>query len=287
MRAFCPCHVTGFFALRGKEQTLLSEGCGVVLSAGATTAAILGDNQIFINGVRSSAPTSATVVQTLTNEPMSVSTSLSLPTSCGFGTSGAGALSTALAVSGTLKLGYSLNTLRDITQRAEIKHQTGVGDVVAQALGGVVIRSQQRTDRIPVPPLAVSLLIFGPIPTAQIIGDKKAVRAINAHGIQALKSLNKKPTFNHFMNLSREFATNSGLMSEQALDAIEAVEATGGLASMAMIGDAIFAIDPAGALDEFKHVVKTTLYHCGAHVITDVSDDAQSRTRHYNGKTVL
>ncbi|MGZ7181147.1 MAG: pantoate kinase [Halobacteriota archaeon] len=270
MRAFCPCHVTGFFALRDKGQTMLSEGCGIVLSAGATTDATIGRDSVFINGERSDAPTTATVVDLLTDTPIDVWTSLSLPMSCGFGTSGAGALSTALAINGTLKLNYSLNTLRSIAQRAEIVQKTGVGDVIAQVIGGLVLRRLDGIDRIPVPPIAISLAIFGEIPTAQIISDKEIMRAINTHGTHALKSLDRKPTFEAFMHLSKEFAFNSGVISDRARDAIETVEAAGGLASMAMLGDAVFALDPFGALNEFKNVVTTTVYHCGAHLVGPV-----------------
>jgi len=270
MRAFCPCHVTGFFALRDKGQTILSEGCGIVLSAGATTDASVGSDSVFINGDRSDAPTTATVVELLTDKPLDIRTSLSLPMSCGFGTSGAGALSTALAINDTLKLNYSLNTLRSIAQRAEIVQKTGVGDVIAQVIGGLVLRRLDGVDRIPVPPTAISLAIFGEIPTAQIISDKEIMRAINTHGTHAIKSLDRKPTFETFMHLSKEFAYNSGVVSDRARDAIETVEAAGGLASMAMLGDAVFAVDPSGALDEFKNVVTTTVCHCSAHLVDPI-----------------
>ncbi len=267
MRAFCPCHVTGFFALHTAGRTTLSEGCGIVLSAGATTNAELGSGSIHINGMRAAAPTTAAVVEMLTGEHLDISTSLSLPTSCGFGTSGAGALSTALAVNEALHLNYSLNTLRDIAQRTEIASHTGVGDVIAEALGGVVIRRKRGTDRIPTPSVKISLVAFGELPTSQVITDRDIMQTINTHGVRALKRLNKKPTFETFMMLSNEFAYKSGLMSEKVRDAIEAVEAAGGLASMAMLGDAVFAVDPSGALEEFNNVVVTTISHCGAHIV--------------------
>ncbi len=287
MEAFCPCHVTGFFALRGEAHAISSEGCGIVLSLGASTEAGLGNGATYINGALSNAPTTAAAVELLTTQPMNIETSLPLPTSCGFGTSGAGALSTALAVNETLKLNYSFNALRNIAQRAEIACQTGVGDVVAQATGGVVMRLQGGTDRIVVPPVKISLVAFGKIPTAQIIQDKEIMRTINELGINALKSLNKTPTFNAFMTLSKEFACKSGLMSEKARDAIEAVEATGGSASMAMLGDAVFAIDPSGALDTFKNVMTATIYPCGAHVIGSAGRNLSSKVHNSRGENAV
>jgi len=59
-----------------------------------------------------------------------------------------------------------------------------------------------------------------------------------------LKLLNplKKPTFSRFMQLSKEFSEKTGLLSSMTADAIKAVESAGGMASMAMLGDAVFAV---------------------------------------------
>ena len=53
-------------------------------------------------------------------------------------------------------------------------------------------------------------------------------------------------------------------MSEKVRDAVEAVEASGGLASMVMLGDAIFAIDSSDVLREFGEVRDTRINNCGA-----------------------
>jgi pantoate kinase len=69
------------------------------------------------------------------------------------------------------------------------------------------------------------------------------------------------------MKLSREFAFNTGLMSDKVKDAIEAVEASGGLASMVMLGDAIFAVDSSEVLREFGEVRNTRINNCGANLV--------------------
>ncbi len=56
-------------------------------------------------------------------------------------------------------------------------------------------------------------------------------------------------------------------MSPELKDAIEAVEAAGGLASQAMLGNAVFAIDDSGALSEFKDVRKSRISSAGAHLL--------------------
>jgi len=267
MKAFCPFHITGFFGIRGNEKTASSIGCGIVIAEGATTEAVEGSGSVFINGVRSAAPTTATVMTSLADNKADIRTDVPIPISCGFGTSGAGALGAALALSGLRSSSLSFNALCGIAQRAEIVNKTGVGDVVAQAIGGVVIRRLESVDRIPMPPRTLSFVIFGQLSTAQVIADREMMRGINTCGSRALKRLDKKPTFDEFMSLSKEFAYETGLLGGKARDAVEAVEAAGGSASMAMLGDAVFAIDPGNALSEFGDARRTRIYNCGAHLI--------------------
>jgi len=83
-----------------------------------------------------------------------------------------------------------------------------------------------------------------------------------------LKGLLKRPTFRNFMQLCRSFTVQSGLASDWAMQAIEAVEAAGGLASMIMLGDAVFAWGrgSAGALKDFGEVHTTTISQRGANL---------------------
>jgi len=267
MKAFCPFHITGFFALKQNGNTLSSIGCGVVIADGATTEAFAGGGRVQINGETSAAPTTRTVLSSLSDGQADIETELAGPISCGLGTSGAGALSTALSLNELWKLNLSFNALRAIAQRAEIVNQTGVGDVIAQSVGGVVIRRERSTDRIPTAPLEISYLAFGPLSTKDILADPRTLVTIEKCGSTALKKLIRRPTFHEFMRLSRRFSHDTELLSEEARDAVEAVEAAGGCASMAMLGDAVYAIDPTDALGEFGSVRKTTIYNCGAHLV--------------------
>jgi pantoate kinase len=69
------------------------------------------------------------------------------------------------------------------------------------------------------------------------------------------------------MRLSRQFACDTELISLKAQDAVEAVEANGGVASMAMLGDAVYAVDPANALNAFGKVRKTIIFNRGAYLV--------------------
>jgi len=133
---------------------------------------------------------------------------------------------------------------------AEVTSGTGLGDVAGMNSGGVEIRLRPgvpfAVDRIPVPQTFIYYVYFGPISTKSVLSDPREKAAINEAGRRCLKSLLAKPTFTELMRLSRSFAVETGLISDRALDAVEAVEAHGGMASMAMLGDTVFSTSPDG-----------------------------------------
>lgn len=276
--AFVPSHITGFFAAHRKDEPRLSGsiGCGLCLSLGATTtiesAPDIQDTKILLNSALSEAPVSRFVVEKLAKEPVRVKTELSMPFGAGFGASGAGALGCAYALNSHFDLGLTADQAAAVAHEAEVTNKTGLGDVIAQNTGGLVIRLQPgapgtgRIDRIPVPALSISYVVRGPISTKEVLSDGKAMLAVNLAGKAALKELLKRPTFKNFMQLSRRFTVQSGLASDWALQAIEAVEAAGGMAGMIMLGDAVFAFGGAGALQSFGEVHTTTISQRGANL---------------------
>ena len=271
MRAICPLHITGFFAIHKEDNektggAIESLGCGIVIDDKVVTDVGLGSGRIYINEKIESAPTTKSVVESLTNEQVDVKTRVGVPVSCGFGTSGAGAFSTALALNELLSLGRTYGDLCNVATRAEIKNNTGIGDVIAQSTGGVVIRGFTNVNKISTGALNISYVIFGPLSTSEILKDAALIKVVGFYGKKCLKTLLKRPVFEEFMKLSREFAFNTGFMSEKVRDAIEAVEASGGLASMVMLGDAIFAIDSSDVLREFGEVRDTRINNCGANL---------------------
>jgi pantoate kinase len=89
---------------------------------------------------------------------------------------------------------------------------------------------------------------------------------INREGEACLKELLKRPNLKEFMVLSRRFTARIDLASDWALNAIEAVEAAGGMASMIMLGDSVFAIGGGEALKEFGEVGTTYISQRGANL---------------------
>jgi pantoate kinase len=275
MRAWVPSHITGFFAAKRQDDPKLSGsiGCGLCLDLGATTSVEASEEtEILLNGMVSEAPVTRYVLKRLANKPVRVKTELDMPFGSGFGASGAGALGCAYALNDRFGLGLTANQAAEVAHVAEVTNRTGLGDVIAQNTGGLVVRLEPgapgtgRIDRIPVPPLKVDYVVRGPISTRDVLTDRTLMKAINQSGIIALKELLKRPTLVDFMHLSRRFTLHSGLASQWAIDAIESVESAGGMASMIMLGDAVFAFGGSEALKSFGEVQTTLISQRGANL---------------------
>ena len=264
MSAWVPSHITGFFAARREEDPKRSGsiGCGLCLALGATTFVqeAVGETEILLNGQVSEAPVSRFVAEKMASRPVRIVTQLDMPLDSGFGASGAGALGAAYALNAFFDLGLTSSEAATIAHVAEVINRTGLGDVIAQNTGGLVIRLEPgapsfgRVDRIPVSPLQVDYVVRGPLSTRAVLSDAKVMKAVNSAGEAALKQILKRPTLKEFMVLSRRFTEQSGLAGDWALDAMEAVQAAGGMASMIMLGDAVFAFGGGQALREFGEV---------------------------------
>ncbi|MCX9088284.1 MAG: pantothenate kinase, partial [Candidatus Methanoperedens sp.] len=150
---------------------------------------------------------------------------------------------------------------------------TGLGDVTGMTFGGMVIRKKAGApfrgiiDKIPSRNTKISWIEFNEISTKSVLSDELKQKTINRAGKSRLKELFKKPTIENFMIQSAEFAKDIELMSPRVKDAIEAVNAAGGLASQAMLGDTVFAINDNGALSEFGEVHESRISNAGAHLL--------------------
>jgi pantoate kinase len=228
------------------------------------------ETTVFLNGVESPAPVTRLVVERLSPTPVRVETELHMPSGSGFGASGAGALSCAYALNQAFGLGLFASGVGEAAHVAEVISGTGLGDVIAQNTGGLVVRLSPGApglgvvDRIPVPPIKVDCIVRGPLSTEEVLSDPATMREVNREGERALKELLKRPTLERFVSLSWEFARKSGLSRDWMKDAVEAVESSGGMASMVMLGDAIFALNGRDALAEFGAVISTRVSLGGA-----------------------
>lgn len=287
VKAYSPSSITGFFAICDNTDPLYkgSIGCGIVLESGCVTEVSRGDDlaveafesQIRINGVEEEAYTTKYVVEHLAGtSKVIVSTDFEVPIGCGFGASGAGALSTGLALNELLALKMTVNEIAQVAHCAEVENSTGLGDVIVETYGGVVLRKKPGPpgigviEQIPHGNEKISYVVLGEKLTKTVLaeGGEALIRSINEAGRKALKALLRKPTLEEFMRTSHEFSLQSGLISDACKDAIEAVAAEEEqVASVAMLGETVFVIGDSEALREFGEVNASRISAAGARVI--------------------
>jgi pantoate kinase len=275
-KAFAPAHISGIFIIDIKKDPILSGsmGCGICLEDGAVTkVSAAKETTIKINGAVKDAPTTMTAIKLLTSKPVLVETTLNIPAGAGFGASGAGALGAVLALNEALSMDLTLKELAGAAHVAEVTNMTGLGDITGMTFGGMVVRKKAGApflgiiDKIPCRDTAISWVSFGEIRTRSVLSDDLKKKNINRAGKSRLKELLKKPTLENFFLQSAAFSKDIELMSSRVKKAIEAVESAGGLASQAMLGDTVFAINDNGALLEFGEVHESRISNAGAHLL--------------------
>ncbi|RLM59706.1 sugar kinase [Halobellus sp. Atlit-31R] len=283
--AFVPGHVTGFFSAHPDADPSVagSRGAGVTLSHGVDVRIERGggDAAVTLNGEATSVDAVSGVLDALDATDASVAAETPLPLGAGFGVSGAMALGTAYAVNAAYDRARTENELVTVAHCAEVEAGTGLGDVVAQARGGLPIRldpgapGHGRLDGVPASP-RVEYLSFGSVSTEEVLsGD---TRALTAAGERALSDLRERPTPARLVSLSRRFAREADLLTDHVADAVAAVRAAGGDAAMAMLGDTVFAFGRDLSAAGYDPEV-CSVHAAGATLCSGAVDDADETGR--------
>jgi pantoate kinase len=315
--AFAPGHLTAFFRTAATPEDPLHRGSlggGICLSLGATTRIQVSDRKkpsdpngpddpanspslairITINDQEREAAVSRSALtmflhdvvkngwltrDQLSGMEFSVSTTLELPEQSGWGMSGAGALSSVLALREALNIPYSFHETIAFAHLSELEHSTGLGDVAAQCAGGIEIRKRPgiqpygSIDSIPCEPLViVCLTIPDPLSTAGVLSDKVLVESLNTSGRVAMDGISHLPTLDMFLELSRKFTLKTGIADLRILHILEQMRKMGiGEGGMAMLGNSIYAVGDTAALVElfesYGRVDVCGIDHGGARVI--------------------
>jgi pantoate kinase len=246
-RAFVPGHVTGFFSVHEDDdpEQAGSRGAGLTLSDGVTVAVEpAAETSMQLNDEPAAVEAVTRVLDALDVEAR-VGVRTDLPVGAGFGVSGAAALGTALAANRTFDCGRSENELVAIAHVAEVEAGTGLGDVVAQARGGVPVRlapgapEYNRLDGVP-DRARVEYLTLGERSTSDVLAGDTG--RLSEAGVDALVRLVEEPTLRVLMECSREFAREADLLTPEVKAVVEDVQAAGGEAAMAMLGETVFAL---------------------------------------------
>lgn len=288
---FAPSHITGFFEIIDHVDPLKkgSRGAGVVLDKGVLTKVIVEEGSekvdIKINGKSQPKidPITNKTIDLIKNrfqladkkinlnhefadnkfnhefadKKIIISHEFELPIGTGFGISAGCALGASFGLTKALNLPLTYNEAGYVAHLAEIEMKSGLGDVIAEMTGGLVLRLKEgspgfgRTDRIiqkdiynneTCNELYVITKTLGEIETSKIIDDPLWKSKINKAGKNMLGNLLKMPDLKTFLKLSREFAEETSLMSDELLEVIIILDDETIGASMAMLGNTAFAL---------------------------------------------
>lgn len=247
-QAFVPGHITGFFTSNSDPDPTKagSRGGGIALTEGVTvTARPAEDAQVVLNGDPIEMGAVDRVLRAL-EAPAKIRGVTDLPLGSGFGVSGGMALGAAFAVNEAFDRRLSVNELVTIAHGAEVQAGTGLGDVVAQACGGVPIRLEpggpqcNKLDEIAAR-ARIEYHVIGELDTADVLSGE--TEALTEAGKQALSTVVGEPTLETFMQASRRFSRESNLLTDAVRAVIEDVIDADGTAAMAMLGQTVFALD--------------------------------------------
>ncbi len=286
-RSFSPAGISSFFEIcdRTSDGTLITDpeqigarGGGFVISKGVVTEVSLAEAKekqirVFINGkLWPEAETTKTVVEILLKKVaetyhVTVRHRVNVPIGAGFGSSAAGALGTALAVSKALNLHLTYNQLGRIAHMAEVSCQTGLGTVGPLMLGGCIITTEPGApgyasiDRIPVSPNhRIVAGTYRPFPTKEIFSSKEKRKIIDEWGRRTLDKILADPSLENFMLTCKEFAIETGLVTSRVRKLIELAENTGAVgAAQNMVGEAVHALVTVDKVEDVVQAFKKAM----------------------------
>ena len=262
-KAFVPGHVTGIFRIFDEYDDPLrcgSTGAGFSVTIGTATSVSVMDHPspeitTNYNKQRVDAKVTKTVIQRLTEEyertlKVHVEHESSLLSGAGFGASGAGALGTALALSHLIDSEIKYEKAAEFAHIAEIDNHTGLGDVLAQTVGGIEVRIEAggpgvgKIKNILYLDSLRAVLAGAPgLKTAEVLTDPETREQINTIGDHLVERIISTPTIETFVECSRAFSDEIGLKTQRVEDALNELERVGLVdSSMVMLGDSVFCL---------------------------------------------
>ncbi|MHB8566571.1 MAG: GHMP family kinase ATP-binding protein [Nitrososphaerales archaeon] len=305
---FSPCGVSSFFEIcdRNLDGSKIEDplrigarGGGFIIKRGNTTQASFGrhirDDRVVINGrTTPEARTSLRVIKLVREKynipPVIVTHFIEPPVGSGFGTSGAGAVGTAIALSDLFDLHFTLSRASSFAHISEVESITGLGTVLSLVSGngaiGLVTEpgsySIGRADSIIGDYSEFSLICacFGPIEKSTVLNEEKKRSKVNEFGRKTLEAILDEPTSESLLRHSRRFAKSSGLASKDLLKLADRACRDGAIgATQNMIGNAVHCLVQKSKrkrfLESFRQVVpknslfETELVQCGPFFVQD------------------
>jgi len=292
-QAFCPAHITGFFKAEIDDsqspENAGSLGAGFSIKNGVTTTVSIRQNEgpgykISTEGFDvDDTRVSEFVIgqfQKLQNPKeffVDVKHEIFVPVGYGLGCSGAVALSLSYALDEALGTRLPREEIGKIAHVAEVSCKTGLGDVLASYHGGFEIRTSPgapgigRVEKIESSEISVVMICFAPVSTTDFLRDRLA--EINGLGGKMVDRLRETRSWNHFQDMSLEFADYVDVMTPRMKNVVRDLQAAGIRCGIALFGETVFSLvdnsGVQGVLDVAKRyqdaiIINSRIDQCGA-----------------------
>ncbi len=287
--AFAPAHITGLFATVRKKTYLEtgSRGAGVSLTHGVITTvnalkASKWKASIYINKVLTNAKVSLKVIKEFLNltkvkYDVQVYHDFQVPISAGYGASGSGALSLALALNEILKTGLTKMEAAQLAHIAEVKCKTGLGTVLAETYGGVEIRTKAGAPGIGSlirinSNLKVLSIYFNPLHTQEFLKNNQMLTKIDKIGSILLDKLLKKPSIQNLLLYSRQFSDELNIYTPSLRKMLSYLDRLPQTFTMNMFGEALFSLINEDELQNLRPEIKKSESLGGQIIISNIDN---------------
>lgn len=280
--AYTPGHITGIFHIDDLAEDPLhrgSLGAGFCIDLGVTTriTVLEGDpgEIVFSVGGHPSEDLHVSMtlyrhfIESLPDLPaqrLHIDHIIKPPRGSGFGTSGAGALSLAYALNSCFGRPMSDEEAAGLAHITEIECRTGLGTVIGEFYGGVEVRTKPgapgigRVITIPHEPDTCAVFaVHGPHSTSSALSDEKIRENVNRAGRAAMAALGKNPSLANFLELSHQFALETGLCTPWVLKLLQILKKKGIVGSMLMFGEAVFTLVNKDRVMEVKKIFRESV----------------------------
>ncbi|HME52018.1 MAG TPA: hypothetical protein VKM55_07360 [Candidatus Lokiarchaeia archaeon] len=284
-----PHRISGFFKIvdhtlpldYGLDDLLSigSRGGGPCLSECGVTAIEIdehgesGSVKIFINGedCADGAKTTRSVLKWMAGEAVNdiaitIKHDFPMLMGAGYGSSGSGALGTAIALNVLLDMGLSLNDCGKFAHCAEVENKTGLGTIGGQVRGGCTISIAPgfpfTMETIILPPgIKIACATRGGLSTAQMLSDPDIRTSIIASGKTAMASIVEHFTIEHFTRIAIDFVNSTWMQFLEQLD----------LGAVKNVMDAVNSDLPEGILGASMNQMGKSVY-CIYRASTDAEE---------------
>lgn len=295
--AFCPAHITGFFKAylekdQKKSEEIGSMGAGFSIRKGVTThiniLPKINKNSNFKITTTGYESDKTDVSEYVLNEFLKLGDfediffdirhEITIPVGYGLGSSSAVALSLSYALDHVLKTKLDHAVIGQIAHNAEINCNTGLGDVLASYHGGFEIRIKPgapgigQVEKINLGDITVIMICFSPISTNKFI--KERLPQINGLGGKMVSSLLESKNYEHFEDMSLEFAKYIQVMTSRMENLIQELAASGIKCGVALFGETVFTMIPK---EKEEHVLQMLKKYSEAIIIKSKLDNQGAR----------